>query len=80
MRHEDFIPELCKLVSEVGAQVFENEYAHDCFCAPYMENAIVEKPVLDFIKDAVREKMERTKKEKENAPDSRVAQEAAGVC
>lgn len=61
MKKEEIIEALCKLCSTVGTEVFDNKYAHDCFChkntCPFEFN--FDKLILDYIKEAVQEKMTR---------------------
>jgi hypothetical protein len=57
---------MCNLSSEVGREVFSNKVPHDCFCqhggAPDDE-FLMSREVLDFISDAVHEKMSKWKGE-----------------
>jgi len=54
---------LCAVATQVGAEVFKEQRAHDCFCGtnPGVTDAnfSFEEEVLDFIETAVQEKQER---------------------
>jgi hypothetical protein len=62
MDNAETIRELCAIVTEVGAH-FEHEFSHDCFCENRYTHTVVDKAILDFIRDAVREKIERQGKQ-----------------
>ncbi len=57
---EETIERLCKLVTKIGEH-FEHRYAHDCFCHeadPNWDDFRCDDEVLDFIEEAVNEKLE----------------------
>ncbi len=57
---EETIERLCKIVTKVGEH-FEHTYAHDCFCHeadPNWDDFRCDDEVLDFIEEAVNEKLE----------------------
>jgi hypothetical protein len=62
MRGQEAIKSLCKLVSQVGEEVFKNQRAHDCLCGGkhhvQEKNAVVDEGVIDFITCAVRSAIE----------------------
>lgn len=62
MNKKEVIESFCELATKVGEEVFNHQFAHDCFCgASPMVTSLhtfqFEKPVLDFIVDAVNEKI-----------------------
>ena len=62
MTRDDVLRELCALASKVGAELFNDDYSHDCFCAERIADDTdfrFERSVMDFIKQAVEEKMVR---------------------
>ena len=54
----------CKITTDVGAKIFHNEVATDCFCGIVLRNFSssfsVDQKVLDWIKEAIEEKINRT--------------------
>jgi len=65
MNRTEVITSLCEVASKVGSKVFQDNYAHDCFCSDPRANNYkdfrFETPVMDFIIEAVNEKIEREK-------------------
>jgi hypothetical protein len=60
MNKAEVISKLCELVSKVGRQKFDSIYAHDCFCGenPFHIGIFhVDKPIMDFIEEAIEEKL-----------------------
>jgi len=55
------IQALCEIVSGVGSIHFDNKLEHDCFCELFTQThePIIHKEVIEFIREAVQEKMER---------------------
>jgi len=72
MTRQEVLSKLCEITSEVGREVYHSQYAHDCFCgaSKFADKGIFkflfESQVLDYIRDAVNEKMERERVTKEN--------------
>jgi hypothetical protein len=63
MKPDKVIPILCGLVTAVGAEIFEEQVLHDCFCG---QNAIspsagaqIDGVIIKYIECAVREKINR---------------------
>lgn len=52
---------LCELVSKVGVEKFGNKYMHDCFCGlnTVVGFKAVDEEVIQFIADAIEEKMSK---------------------
>ena len=73
---QQIIKELCEQANKVG-QYFNHQYAHDCFCivphgmtsVEYNKHFQFEDKILDFIKVAIHEKMERDGKPKDKWED-----------
>lgn len=64
MNKKEVIEKFCELATKVGAEVFNHHFAHDCFCGAVpmvtsLHTFQFETPVLDFIVEAVNEKIER---------------------
>lgn len=60
MHKDDVIEQFCELATLVGDNVFHDKYAHDCFCHSLIKsNFRFEPEIMQFIKDAVKEKMAR---------------------
>ena len=62
MTKQKVIEELCSLSADIGREVYHNKYSYDCFCGynhkddkHFQFNHII----LDFIKQAVNEKIKR---------------------
>lgn len=60
MDKEDVIKLFCELATKVSKEVYNNSYAHDCFCIESLRTSVTElggyrfeEPVFDFIKRAV---------------------------
>lgn len=65
MKREDVIKKLCVLCTKVGeSEHFDNKYAHDCFCGE-KEAFQFDRKILDFITDAIDEKLGHKEVEKE---------------
>ena len=58
MNIKETIKMLCSLITEVGAHL-KHVYAHDCICGDNPIGTRVDMPVLEFIKSAIHEKMQR---------------------
>lgn len=57
---QQIIEEFCTLATEVNDKVFGYSVASDCFCTKDESSDYrFEEEVLDFIKDAVKEKIEK---------------------
>ena len=57
MTKEETIEALCSLVTEVGAEVFENNSCHDCFCKLQRfkdSDVCIDSEVVEFIVNATR--------------------------
>jgi len=67
MNREDTIEEFCLLLSEVGTRVFNSQKPFDCICKdannpnPVNPNPVIDKEIVEFIKDAVYSKIKTTK-------------------
>jgi hypothetical protein len=61
MKQQETIEAFCALLSEVRNEVFLNKYAADCFCQGHQPGFQHEDIVFIFIKQAVKEKIEREK-------------------
>jgi len=61
METKEVITAYCELSGEVANKVFHWHHAADCFCTPHEENWSYqyESHVLDYIRAAVHEKMQR---------------------
>jgi hypothetical protein len=59
MHKDDVIEQFCELATLVGDNVYHNKYAHDCFCNLTRADFQFDPQVMQFIKDAVKEKMAR---------------------
>lgn len=60
----EVIERLCELASKVGEVRFKHKIPHDCFCEdnnPTQENFQFDEEVLEFITDAVNEKLKGDK-------------------
>jgi hypothetical protein len=64
----EVITGLCRLSTIVGVHL-KSEYAHDCFCQHSVQNIELQNPpyyqfdekIIDFIQDAIKEKICRSK-------------------
>lgn len=74
MTKQEVIESLCRITADVGEH-FRSEYATDCFCEQGRQYVPFqfEQKTIDFIEEAVREKMER-----DGIPQSRFALKNAG--
>ena len=61
-RKQEVITRLCALASVVGDKEFQNRHAHDCFCHKSLMECGFQfsDNVLEFIEQAVHEKLNRT--------------------
>ena len=56
MQKDDIIQDFCELSTLVGDHM---QYSHDCFCNETTVHFKFDKEIMQFIKDAVREKIRR---------------------
>lgn len=63
MRRHHVISRLCELTTRVGTEKFKSTATHDCFCSSSTlgETAVVNTEILDFIAEAIQEKLDREK-------------------
>lgn len=58
---EQTIEQLCELASTVGTVKFNHEIPHDCFCTldegKFCESFQFDQAIIDYIKEAVDEKL-----------------------
>ena len=66
---KETIANLCFLATTIGENVFENKIPHDCFCGEneetekdYLGGFQMDSEIIEYIKTAVREKIERNSK------------------
>lgn len=63
MEKKKVIELLCEICTKVGEKVFNNKFAHDCFCgnSPWSvgKSFQFEKEITDFITTAVDEKIKK---------------------
>ena len=53
------IEKLCEIVTEVG-EVFDHAYTHDCICGENkFSEGLVDSHIIEFIQQAVKEKIKR---------------------
>ena len=58
----DNIDRLCRLVSDIGHRVFNDQVPHDCFCSEsFLDNPVIADEIVDFIEAAVLEKLNHMK-------------------
>ena len=64
MKRKELLTRLCTLASVVGDRVFDNDFAHDCFCEHRRKEKgtcytfSFNQTILHYIENAVSEKME----------------------
>jgi hypothetical protein len=63
MKRSEVIHDLCAINGTVG-RYFGSQYAYDCLCSEANHGFQFEEKVLEFIRDAVNEKIERDGKPK----------------
>ena len=57
---DEIVKQLCELCTDVNSRVFDYTVATDCFCnKPEDENYRFDEEVLEFIKEAIEEKIKR---------------------
>jgi len=83
-RQEEVIEQLCQITSNVG-RYFESRYASDCFCVRRKVFKIgmtfqFDDNVLDFIRNAVNEKIAREPRDKDTIARNRFLQEIEPSC
>ena len=60
MNKVDAIERLCKLVTKVGEDVYDNSVAHDCVCYKQeIVNAQIDEDVIKYIESAVFEALSK---------------------
>ena len=60
MTRQEIIERFCILSTKVGAEVFQHQHAHDCFCDECKDFQFSEL-IVTFIEDAVNKAIEQTK-------------------
>lgn len=64
-RKQEVVNRLCSIVSTIGKEHFKSKEAFDCIChknlsmIPKVENFQFSESILDFVEEAVKEKMKR---------------------
>jgi len=65
MTKQDVLIRLCTLATNVGSEVFNERFSHDCLCEEnnlsYPSSFSFDEVVMNFIEIAVREKIEAHK-------------------